>query len=525
MNQKIIDSIGYEKKFTNQKDLQEEIIEFNKRIIRLGFINYQSRFKIKDSLHIYIVNFKNRIERLQIHIPDSIQKELPEHLKDKKLFEIPFNQTEIFLNELNEEIANQGKPFNSLQLKKINILNQNTAEATLTINKTQQRTLDKIIIKGYDKFPKSYLKNFLNLKTGKTFNKKLIDKKLNELSEIDFARSTREPEVLFTKDSTTLYLYSEKRNSNNFDGFLGFSNEENSNNLTLNGYINVNLNNNLNFGESLNIEYKNNGEEFSYFFAKTKLPFLFNTPISPEASLSITNQDSTFTTNQQTIGLNYQVSPKINIKTSYLYENSNFIQEDNTTTVNTNEDYKASFWNIELSYKKRSQYKIFQYNTNTSINLGTGNRKTPSTNNQQQRIQLDAEKIFSLNYRNHIYIANHSGFINSNNYIDNELFRTGGINTLRGFQENSLVGELFSFFNTEYRYLLDQNLYVNNIFDFGRIENKNQNLKNTVYSFGFGIGLETKSGLLKLIFANGKTEQQNFEFRNTKVHLSLTTIF
>ena len=150
MNQKIIDSIGYEKKFTNQKDLQEEIIEFNKRIKKLGFINYQSRFKIKDSLHIYIVNFKNRIERLQIHIPDYIQKELPEHLKDKKLFEIPFNQTETFLNELNEEIANQGKPFNSLQLKKINIINQNTAKALLTINKTQQRTLDKIVIKGYD---------------------------------------------------------------------------------------------------------------------------------------------------------------------------------------------------------------------------------------------------------------------------------------------------------------------------------------------------------------------------------------
>ena len=357
MNQKIIDSIGYEKNFTNQKDLQQEIIEFNEGIKKIGFLNYESQHKIKDSLHIYIVNFKNRIERLQIHIPDSIQKELPEHLKDKKLFEIPFNQTETFLNELNEEIANQGKPFNSLQLKKINILNQNTAEAILTINKTQQRTLDKIVIKGYDEFPKSYLKNFLNLKTGKTFNKKLIDKKLNELSEIDFARSTREPEVLFTKDSTTLYLYLERRNSNNFDGFLGFSNEENSNNLTLNGYINVNLNNNLNFGESLNIEYKNNGEEFSYFFAKAKLPFLFNTPISPEASISITNQDSTFTTNQQTIGLNYQVSPKINIKTSYLYENSNFIQEDNTTPVNTNEDYETSFWNIELNYQKRSQYK------------------------------------------------------------------------------------------------------------------------------------------------------------------------
>ena len=54
---------------------------------------------------------------------------------------------------------------------------------------------------------------------------------------------------------------------------------------------------------------------------------------------------------------------------------------------------------------------------------------------------------------------------------------------------------------------------------------KIENTKNTLYGIGLGLGLQTKAGLLRLNFANGKTESQNFEFRNSKIHLSLTAIF
>ncbi|WP_255554207.1 BamA/TamA family outer membrane protein [Mesonia aestuariivivens] len=143
----------------------------------------------------------------------------------------------------------------------------------------------------------------------------------------------------------------------------------------------------------------------------------------------------------------------------------------------------------------------------------------------QQKIKFSANKIFNINKRNFIYIANHTGFINSENYLNNELFRTGGIQNLRGFQENSIITNFYTFFNTEYRYLLDQNLYTHSIFDFGKFENQNQKTDTNVYSIGIGLGLKTRSGLLKLLIANGKTNNQNFEFKNTKVHLSLTTQF
>jgi hypothetical protein len=61
--------------------------------------------------------------------------------------------------------------------------------------------------------------------------------------------------------------------------------------------------------------------------------------------------------------------------------------------------------------------------------------------------------------------------------------------------------------------------------DFAYAENAQLNDAQRLFSFGFGFGLKTKAGLLRVNIANGKSEGQKLEFNNTKVHLSLTSIF
>jgi len=40
-----------------------------------------------------------------------------------------------------------------------------------------------------------------------------------------------------------------------------------------------------------------------------------------------------------------------------------------------------------------------------------------------------------------------------------------------------------------------------------------------------GIGLQTKAGIARLNIANGNIENQDFNFSNTKIHLSLSSRF
>ena len=111
-------------------------------------------------------------------------------------------------------------------------------------------------MKGYQKFPTSFIKYYAGIKKGAVFDSQQVVEKNNALNSLGFANSIKPPQALFEKEKTTLYFYLEKQNYNTFDGIIGFATNEQTQNLAFNGYIDLVLNNNLNFGEQLVIKYK-----------------------------------------------------------------------------------------------------------------------------------------------------------------------------------------------------------------------------------------------------------------------------
>ena len=79
--------------------------------------------------------------------------------------------------------------------------------------------------------------------------------------------------------------------------------------------------------------------------------------------------------------------------------------------------------------------------------------------------------------------------------------------------------------NTEYRYQLNNSIYIHSIFDAAYFENDITLTKEKLFAFGLGFGINTKAGLLKFNYANGKSENQKFKFSDSKIHLSLSAIF
>ncbi len=109
--------------------------------------------------------------------------------------------------------------------------------------------------------------------------------------------------------------------------------------------------------------------------------------------------------------------------------------------------------------------------------------------------------------------------------MTNELFRFGGINSIRGFNENSLQGNLFTSILTEYRYKTTNNLYINSIIDYGYFRDTSNSIDGKIFSFGIGTGILTKNGLLKLVYANGSTSNQEKKLNNSILHISLSVNF
>ncbi|WP_461589349.1 POTRA domain-containing protein [Winogradskyella sp.] len=525
---KIIDSVGYVSRFKNYLNLEKELSSLKNKLLRIGFIDtsIENITKENDSLYTANLNLKNRINRIRIHYDSLFNKDLLKlfnFTQKENHFEVNIFELEKTLDILNSKIAEEGDPFSSLQLINIDKLNSKLLVADLKVISNQKRRIDNIVIKGYEKFPKSYIKRFLKLKTGKTFNLNEITNKVELLEDIRFASKIRDPEVLFTKDSTTLYLYVEKTRTNNFDGFLGFGTNENTNKIEFDGYLDLRLINNLNYGETLNLFYKSDEIDQQTFRIDADLPYLFGSPIGLQLGLNIFRKDTTFSNAKQYAKINYQINSQHRIGAGVSSTSSTNLLENDTSILN---DYTSNYYTLSYNFIKPQYYDpLFPINFRFDLSSGFGNRENNLSNQSQSVFNVDAFKIFNLNPNNSIYTRINGAILTSDDYLDNELFRFGGINSIRGFEENSLVANLYGILNTEYRYRLSNSVYVHSVFDAAYFENQITDSKEKLFGFGFGLGLLTNSGLFRLNYSSGKSENRPFKLSDSKVHVSLTATF
>lgn len=528
---KSIDSIGYLGSHKNVLSIKTEIETLRKRLNTIGFIeNKLNEFKKKtDSVFFVKLHLKPKFNSLYIYygntnfdktLIESISKEI-----SKDYFRIDIAETENVLSILNSNIANQGFPFSKLKLSNIEKTNQNDLNANLIlVNDDEKRTINDIKIIGYTQFPKSFLKHFLKLKTTQVLNLEKIKNKTQQLSNLRFATEVKAPEILFQTDSTALYIYIEKSKSNTFDGFLGFGTNDDTNRLEFDGFLNLRLINNLNFGETFSLLYKSDEIDQDTFDAKLELPYLFNTPLGINLNLKIFRKDSLFTTIDQKAGLHYQINPlhKITVGVSNITSNNLSSNSTSATLQDYNSNYVSSSY---LFLKQQLNNALFPIKSQFITEVNYGNRTSSNIKTEQTLINSKVFNNFKLNKRNSFYINFDFSTLISNTYFDNELLRFGGINSIRGFEENSIFATLFGVTNTEYRYKVSNAIYVHTITDFSYFENKLSNVREKLFSFGFGFGILTNSGLLKFNYANGKNENQTFKLSNSKIHISLVANF
>ena len=529
-SQHLIDSINHVEKFKDFKSLQEETRHILQILQKIGCLESELKTVEKYNDSVYIANYHVGPKYTRIKIfysnEDFTKKELLRYSNEisESYFIIPFENLEHTLNSLNIDKTKNGNTFARVSLKNIKAFDSKTLTANINVSNESKRTIDQILIKGYNQFPESFIKYHAGIKKGMTLENSVLIRKNNELNSLDFVTTTKPPEILFKEDSTTVYFYLKKLKNNNFDGILGFSSGEEKQGLTFNGYINLELNNNLNYGEQFSLNYKSDGNEQQNFRVRLSVPYLFKTPLGIETALKIFKRDSTFLTSNQFAKINYQINTKSKAHIGYKSYQSNNLRNESPANLLV-EDYKSKFLLTGYSFIKNQNNILFPIKSMFQINFEIGTKKNNSTKESQLRAETLFYYIFNLNLKNSILIKNNSRLLSSDTYLTNELYQFGGVNSIRGFNENSIDASFFTVLNTEYRYQFNNNLYLHSIFDIAYFENQNITLREKLYSFGFGIGLQTTSGIIKFGVANGNTENQDFNFSNTKIHVSITSKF
>ena len=521
---KSIDSTQYAKDHQDAKSVINEVNSFTEKIMQSGYIEaaIEKNEKTNDSTFNYQFRLGKRISTLYIYVSqNSIYKSLIAKEGENDTLKIPINAVENFLQQTLSKLEKKGFALSRVRLVDFE-KKDGKLHATLSVQSEKVRHLDDIVINGYKKFPESHKHQLKRVYKKEVFNQENLKNIYSDIEKFRFVKQFKFPEILFTTDSTKVYCYLERTKSNTFDGFIGFSNNE-SQDVSINGYLDLTLNNLLNTGESFSINWKSDGNDQKTFNGSIELPYIFKTAFGLKAQLNIFKQDSTFQNTKTALDLGYLFNYNTRLYLGYQSSESSDIQNQNSFSIS---DYSNTFLTSQFEFISfKSDEFLFPEKTKVDFKTGVGSRRSKFSKNDQVFLNLNLKQVFFLNDKNNIQIKSQNYYLSSDIYIINELYRFGGINSIRGFNENSLQANFFSSLLSEYRYVVAPNLYVHSIIDYGYYNDETSANRGNLIGLGFGFGLATKNGLFNVVYANGSTNEQEIKGSNSIVHVSFKTQF
>ncbi|MBT8385223.1 MAG: hypothetical protein KJO83_05900, partial [Bacteroidia bacterium] len=244
----------------------------------------------------------------------------------------------------------------------------------------------------------------------------------------------------------------------------------------------------------------------------------------PQAELNIYKQDSSFINTKFRFNLPYALNERNNLGISFQSLSSSDLLTNNTNTDIS--DFSNLFYGLNYEYQIPNEHTVFTSKFHLFSEILRGNRKTEGNRTTQTKLYLRSNYLWSLNYRNHIFIQNVSStLLSDDTLLNNELFRIGGSNSMRGFNEESILTSTFSFFNLEYRILTNNTSYLYSITDAGYIDNNIINKASKLYAIGIGYAFTTKFGFLDLNYAVGGIINESFNLDNSRFHLKIISYF
>ncbi len=515
-------------KYRDTLELVGKIQSAKAALYAYGYLFSESELSQKDTLVFLSINPGPRTIQAQpsIKLPKGFA--IPE-LTNAKLNSFAANKKnlEILVEYYLTYLENNGYPFASLNFEDYYIEND-TLKGNIAINPGPQIALDSLVIKGFDKFSKNVIRHDLGYKEGMLYSENFLRKLPERTQQVEYLNMVNPPAVAFTKDENILFLYFEEVKSNQIDGVIGLNTEENGD-VNLNGDIQLRLLHVFKKGEEFNLRWRRPDESVQTLNFDMEIPYLIKTPFWLEANLSIFRQDSSFVNTDVQGLLKYLLESGSFVSGGINYKSSNVLQAlSSGQSTGDFGSFNTVFYKLGLELNKTNRALIPTKGFKVKTYGLTGKRKTSETQQRQYSWQVFGNYYWPLFSTKHILKTGlQTQALFGENLFVNELYRIGGLKTLRGFNEQSIYASSYGIGTLEYRYMIGKYDYLTLFGDFAYAENRAGGAftSNWFTGLGAGINFETRGGIFSLFYAIGKDDQNPFDVRTSKIHFGYVNRF
>lgn len=487
--------------------------------------------KTSDFLDSFQVTLGDQYTGLQLQLNDSTEKILQRVYPSKRSI---LKETQgmspakylQFMNQVLDYHLEHGFPFCRIYLKQIETSKMDI-DAELVVERGPYYVWTEIHLKNDLPVSTNTLQSIIGIRVNDEYNEALFNGIELRVLQTGIFTLKKKCEVLFTSKGAELFVYFERVKASSAQGIIGFQPNPVTNVLTFTGDMQLKLINAVKHNESFQFAWKSIQPRTQAIQTSLIIPYLFKSPFGVIGDFQLYKRDSSFLDVKSSLGVQFQFQNGWQLRANYYSVNSSVISESNANPMFSKlANLKTNSYGLVLFQRKLDYIPNPRKGFSVFIEGQIGERKMAQNSVNIWKAQAKISYFQPLAGRMTFLTQLEMDTYHAPSIYQNELYRFGGTNSLRGFNEESIFATTKALLTFEYRFLLDQNSAVFAFFNHGFYENTSLNyVKDMPYGFGFGISAGTNLGIFRLAYALGKEFTNPIQLNSGKIHIGYISYF
>lgn len=405
----------------------------------------------------------------------------------------------------------------------------------IKIDENERVKIDNIIIEGNTSTNSNVITREIDLGSGNTISKENLLEIKQRLENLGYFESVEQPKILKYRNSTVLLIRVKEGNTNTFDGILGYvppaQNEETG---YFTGLVNLSIRNLFGTGRRVEAKFQKEIKTTQELELKYLEPWVLGYPVNANFGFLQRVEDTVYIKRDIALKTEAMLSKKFSLSVIFAFERVIPTLFENQALV-FDSRYLAS--GIEIKFDSRDYVYNPMHGLLYKTSYTVGQKKiynTASFTGQDiprdftvQKGAVDLDFYHSFFKRQSTLIGIHGIEIRSPRYENADLFRFGGIRSVRGYRDGQFLASRAGWSTVETRYSVTRRSFLFGFYDFGYYLTPEDNItglqkqEGFIFGYGLGIRLETALGMFGVSYALGRGDS----ILEGKIHFGIVNDF
>lgn len=414
---------------------------------------------------------------------------------------------------------NNGYPFAEV---KMSYISGPSPTVKMLVNKGPEVRWGNLLVKPEGVVKEKVLANLLQIEKDTPFNEQQLQQAQFQVAGNLPFKLLRAPEWMLNNQQADVYFYLERIKMSSATGIIGLQQNPGTQKNALVGELNLQLQNTWQRNEKFVLHWRSIAPQTQMLKAALSWPYIGGSSYGMNAGFSLYRRDTTFLEIKGNLGLSYLLAKNWQLMALLDFWQSNALAS--AASSNNLNSFSTLSYGVGIQRQQLDFHPNPRKGMQFKASYLVGN-KSAQEDILTWRLELAQRYFLPLFKRQVLSISQQFEHIQAASIFSNELYRFGGLERMRGFDEDAFFASTIAYGGLEYRFLLDQYAHFLVFTDWAWLENSVLNQQNTIYAVGLGLVMGSENGQFKLSYALGSELGNVLKLNAGKLHVGFISYF